>query len=284
MDYPAGEYISGINCPVTRCSMEYAVVCFLNCTGAHWRAPLNKKISKSFTFAFRFCHFTRSKGTRRLQAVLSAILICFFALLFQLTTAISHLRNCSAIWQRQRRWKGAFKADSIRIMATATAAVTIKQHSQRARLRTFRWVSKEKFFPRSRLPSHFNDFPWIASRRFAIFNFPGIFPPLTVWQPLAATQLELRLQCHHTNNSQHTGLVESISELAALRVRLPASAEVFPHLIAQFMSRNESNSRSSYESGFYNSLSRSNSPVNDSHDMSSPSFENRSLADLMVSI
>jgi cytoplasmic polyadenylation element-binding protein len=49
-------------------------------------------------------------------------------------------------------------------------------------------------------------------------------------------------------------------------------------------SNDSTNSRSSYESGFYNNLSRSNSPLgNESQDLGSPTFENRSLSDLMVS-
>lgn len=42
------------------------------------------------------------------------------------------------------------------------------------------------------------------------------------------------------------------------------------------------NSRSSFESGFYNNLSRSQSPI-DTQDLGSPTYENRSLAELMVS-
>lgn len=50
-------------------------------------------------------------------------------------------------------------------------------------------------------------------------------------------------------------------------------------------SNDSSNSRSSFESGFYNTLSRSNSPlINDSQELGSPTFENRSLVELMVSL
>lgn len=122
--------------------------------------PLNHKIRKSFK--------KNSSPAGCAKYDLNLLLY------FQLTTTISHLRSCSAIWQRQRQWKGAIKADSIRIMETTTAVIP-KQHSQRARLRTFRWESKEKLPYRSRLPSHFNDFPWLASRRPADFNFPGFF-------------------------------------------------------------------------------------------------------------
>ena len=52
-----------------------------------------------------------------------------------------------------------------------------------------------------------------------------------------------------------------------------------------FNSNDSSNSRSSYESGFYNNLSRSNSPLgNEPQELGSPNYENRSLSDLMVNL
>lgn len=51
----------------------------------------------------------------------------------------------------------------------------------------------------------------------------------------------------------------------------------------EISSNDSSNSRSSYESGFYNNLSRSNSPLgNEPQDLGSPTYENRSLSELMV--
>lgn len=95
---------------------------------------------------------------------------------------------------------------------------------------------KGKFLPRSRLPSHFNDFPRLVSRHTTIFNFPGFFfMKPAVRQPFVATQLELWLQRHHANNSEHSRLVKSIPELAALRVRIS--------LLAQFCDISLDNSR-----------------------------------------
>lgn len=104
----------------------------------------------------------------------------------------------------------------------------------------------------------------------------------SVREPCTSTQLELRLQRHDSHNTEHAGIIESFHELSALRVSEPQQSNLNETDLSP-SSNDSCNSRSSYESGFYNSLSRSNSPINEPPELNSPAFENHSLAELMVS-
>lgn len=176
-------------------------------------------------------------------------------------------------------------------MAAATTPTTLKQHRrQRIRLKISRWVFESKG---NRMDFVSFDVDWsrllmISLARFRRrhlanhFNFPVDL--LAVRQSLIATQLELRLQRHHTDFTEHAWIVEGFSELTALWVNFLSFVILNVINYFKFFSNDSSNSRSSFESGFYNNLSRSNSPlVTEQQDLPSPTFENRSLADLMVS-